>query len=113
MAQLYWDLDGVFTHMAWLLPAWLPLPSFKKRDEAHLRVKEIFYNAIQTRKQSENKEGDMLDSDQLHLQVKFRFFHDIRDYSSIANIEIARIFSSKILVNDLVPSGSPKVKYFK
>ena len=60
MAQLYWDLDGGFTHMAWLLPAWLPLPSFKKRDEAHLRVKEIFYNAIQTRKQTENKEDDML-----------------------------------------------------
>jgi hypothetical protein len=29
VAQLYWDLDGGFTAMAWLLPHWVPLPSFK------------------------------------------------------------------------------------
>ena len=29
MAQLYMDLDGGFTHAAWLLPGWLPLPSFR------------------------------------------------------------------------------------
>ena len=29
MAQLYWDLDGGFTPEAWLLPSWLPLPSFR------------------------------------------------------------------------------------
>lgn len=29
VAQLYADLDGGFTHAAWLLPGWLPLPSFR------------------------------------------------------------------------------------
>lgn len=29
VAQLYADLDGGFTHTAWLLPGWLPLPSFR------------------------------------------------------------------------------------
>ena len=29
VAQLYADLDGGFSHQAWLLPGWLPLPSFK------------------------------------------------------------------------------------
>jgi len=29
VAQLYMDLDGGFTAKAWLLPSWLPLPSFR------------------------------------------------------------------------------------
>ena len=29
VAQLYMDLDGGFSHLAWLLPGWLPLPSFR------------------------------------------------------------------------------------
>ena len=29
LAHLYLDLDGGFTHAAWLLPSWLPLPSFR------------------------------------------------------------------------------------
>lgn len=29
VAQLYTDLDGGFTHAAWLLPHWIPLPSFR------------------------------------------------------------------------------------
>lgn len=60
VAQLYWDLDGGFTQMAWLLPHWLPLPSFRKRDEAHKKVKEIFYKAIQARRESGRTEEDML-----------------------------------------------------
>jgi len=29
VAQLFWDLDGGFTALAWLLPTWVPLPSFQ------------------------------------------------------------------------------------
>ena len=29
VAQLYFDLDGGFSAMAWLLPPWVPLPSFR------------------------------------------------------------------------------------
>ncbi|CAB1320857.1 unnamed protein product [Coregonus sp. 'balchen'] len=39
VAQLYADLDGGFSHAAWLLPGWLPLPSF--RDGRPLNDDEI------------------------------------------------------------------------
>ncbi|KAK7109246.1 lanosterol 14-alpha demethylase-like [Littorina saxatilis] len=60
MARLYMDLDGGFTHEAWLLPGWLPLPSFRKRDRAHQEVKRIFYEVIQQRRDSKEQEEDML-----------------------------------------------------
>ncbi|XP_003222149.1 lanosterol 14-alpha demethylase [Anolis carolinensis] len=60
VAELYADLDGGFTHAAWLLPGWLPLPSFRRRDRAHCKIKAIFYEVIQKRRQSENREDDML-----------------------------------------------------
>lgn len=60
MAQLYMDLDGGFTHAAWLLPGWLPLPSFRKRDRAHQDVKRIFHEVIQQRRNSKKDEDDML-----------------------------------------------------
>uniref|UniRef100_A0A2I2YCS7 Cytochrome P450 family 51 subfamily A member 1 n=1 Tax=Gorilla gorilla gorilla TaxID=9595 RepID=A0A2I2YCS7_GORGO len=50
VAQLYADLDGGFSHAAWLLPGWLPLPSFRRRDRAHQEIKDIFYKAIQKQK---------------------------------------------------------------
>uniref|UniRef100_A0A669D703 Lanosterol 14-alpha demethylase n=1 Tax=Oreochromis niloticus TaxID=8128 RepID=A0A669D703_ORENI len=60
VAQLYADLDGGFTHAAWLLPGWLPLPSFRKRDRAHREIKKIFYKVIQKRRSSEEKADDIL-----------------------------------------------------
>ncbi|KAK7499446.1 hypothetical protein BaRGS_00009421 [Batillaria attramentaria] len=60
MAQLYMDLDGGFTAQAWLLPGWLPLPSFRKRDKAHLEVKRIFHQVIKKRRESDQSEDDML-----------------------------------------------------
>ena len=39
VAKYYWDLDGGFSSMAWLLPGWLPLPSFRsvhKSSRRHL-----------------------------------------------------------------------------
>lgn len=43
VAQLYADLDGGFTHLAWLAPSWIPFPSFLRRDRAHRKIKQIFY----------------------------------------------------------------------
>ncbi|XP_077363808.1 lanosterol 14-alpha demethylase isoform X3 [Festucalex cinctus] len=60
VAQLYADLDGGFSHAAWLLPGWLPLPSFRKRDKAHREIKNIFYKVIQKRRGSEEKVDDIL-----------------------------------------------------
>ena len=50
VAQLYLDLDGGFSQLAWLLPAWLPLPSFKKRDRAHREMKKVFRSVIAKRR---------------------------------------------------------------
>ncbi|XP_048848494.1 lanosterol 14-alpha demethylase isoform X2 [Brienomyrus brachyistius] len=60
VAQLYADLDGGFTHAAWLLPGWLPLPSFRQRDKAHVEIKNIFFRVIQKRRESLEKEDDIL-----------------------------------------------------
>uniref|UniRef100_A0A8C2NDJ8 Lanosterol 14-alpha demethylase n=1 Tax=Capra hircus TaxID=9925 RepID=A0A8C2NDJ8_CAPHI len=60
VAQLYADLDGGFSHAAWLLPGWLPLPSFRRRDRAHREIKNIFYKAIQKRRESGEKIDDIL-----------------------------------------------------
>lgn len=35
VARLYADLDGGFSHAAWLLPSWLPLPSFRSVCAPH------------------------------------------------------------------------------
>ncbi|KAA0709892.1 Lanosterol 14-alpha demethylase [Triplophysa tibetana] len=60
VAQLYADLDGGFTHAAWLLPGWLPLPSFRRRDRAHIEIKKIFYKVIKKRRDAQEKDDDML-----------------------------------------------------
>ncbi|KAF7702602.1 lanosterol 14-alpha demethylase isoform X2 [Silurus meridionalis] len=60
VAQLYTDLDGGFTHAAWLLPHWIPLPSFRQRDRAHIAIKQIFYKVIEKRRRSTEKEDDIL-----------------------------------------------------
>ncbi|XP_061787403.1 lanosterol 14-alpha demethylase [Nerophis lumbriciformis] len=60
VAQLYADLDGGFSHAAWLLPGWLPLPSFRRRDKAHQEIKNIFFKVIQKRRSSGEKMDDIL-----------------------------------------------------
>nr|AEL12458.1 14a demethylase [Strongylocentrotus intermedius] len=59
VAQLYADLDGGFTHLAWLAPSWIPFPSFLRRDRAHRKIKQIFYKAIAKRRET-GVENDML-----------------------------------------------------
>eukprot|EP01134_Creolimax_fragrantissima_P002442 CFRG2442T1 len=55
VAELYHDLDGGFTPAAWLLPGWLPLPSFRTRDAAHIKLKAVFMKVIAERRAA-NKE---------------------------------------------------------
>ena len=57
---MYADLDKGFTPEAWLLPAWLPLPSFRRRDRAHQQMHKIFIAAIEKRRASGDVEEDML-----------------------------------------------------
>jgi sterol 14-demethylase len=60
VAQLYADLDGGFSHLAWLLPGWLPFPSFRKRDRAQVEIKKLFHEVIQKRRNDPNPDDDML-----------------------------------------------------
>ena len=58
MADLFMDLDNGFTHLAWVLPYWLPAV-VPKRDAAHRAIKAQFYKIISRRRKSEPRE-DML-----------------------------------------------------
>ncbi|XP_072029880.1 lanosterol 14-alpha demethylase-like [Amphiura filiformis] len=69
VAQLYADLDGGFTPLAWLFPSWIPFPSFLKRDRAHLEVKKIFYKVIKQRRDSQEEADDML---QILIDSKYK-----------------------------------------
>eukprot|EP00731_Ephydatia_muelleri_P008297 Em0004g635a len=64
VAGLYADLDGGLSHLAWLLPGWLPLPSFRKRDRAREEMYRIFNEILQKRREtpSESDEDDMLNT---------------------------------------------------
>uniref|UniRef100_A0A672Z7N2 Lanosterol 14-alpha demethylase n=1 Tax=Sphaeramia orbicularis TaxID=375764 RepID=A0A672Z7N2_9TELE len=76
VAQLYADLDGGFSHAAWLLPGWLPLPSFRKRDKAHREIKNIFYKVIQKRRKSQEKVDDIL---QTLIDATYKDGHPLND----------------------------------
>ncbi|CAL8396854.1 unnamed protein product [Gadus morhua 'NCC'] len=76
VAQLYCDLDGGFSHEAWLLPSWLPLPSFRKRDRAHREIKSMFFKAIQKRRNSSEKGDDFL---QTLIDATYKDGHTLSD----------------------------------
>uniref|UniRef100_A0A667WQ04 Lanosterol 14-alpha demethylase n=1 Tax=Myripristis murdjan TaxID=586833 RepID=A0A667WQ04_9TELE len=73
VAQLYADLDGGFSHAAWLLPGWLPLPSFRRkciryqRDRAHREIKNIFFkdDILQTLIDATYKDGHPLNDNEI------------------------------------------------
>ncbi|XP_048366814.1 lanosterol 14-alpha demethylase [Sphaerodactylus townsendi] len=91
VAQLYADLDGGFTPAAWLLPQWLPLPSFRRRDRAHREIKAIFYKIIQKRRQSLQSEDDML---QTLLDVTYKDGRPLTD-DEIAGLLIGLLLAGQ------------------
>ncbi|KAI9028573.1 cytochrome P450 [Hyaloraphidium curvatum] len=50
IAQLYHDLDDGFTPVNFLFE-WLPLPSFYKRDAAHMELRKLFMSILRARKE--------------------------------------------------------------
>lgn len=54
VADLYHDLDKGFTPINFLFPN-LPLPSYRKRDEAHIKMRNVFIDVINTRRASGDK----------------------------------------------------------
>ncbi|GAA6033161.1 hypothetical protein JCM8097_002975 [Rhodosporidiobolus ruineniae] len=59
-AELYHDLDGGFTPLNFVFPN-LPLPSYRRRDRAQLKMREFYMSILEKRRQStEEPDLDML-----------------------------------------------------
>lgn len=59
-ASLYHDLDMGFQPINFMLP-WAPLPHNRKRDAAHSKMRDIYFDIIEKRRQSGGEEGsDMI-----------------------------------------------------
>ncbi|KAH8929289.1 cytochrome P450, partial [Atractiella rhizophila] len=56
-AHLYSDLDGGFTPLNFVFPN-LPLPSYKKRDEAHIKMRKFYLNIMEKRRQEGREDTD-------------------------------------------------------
>ena len=50
-AQLYHDLDGGFTPINWVFPN-LPLPSYWKRDAAHIKMRHFYMDIMKKRRET-------------------------------------------------------------
>lgn len=62
VAQLYCDLDKGFTPLNFLFK-WLPLESYRKRDEAHIKMRELFLRIMKDRRErGEMDNSDMMQS---------------------------------------------------
>lgn len=53
VADLYCDLDKGFTPLNFLFPN-LPLPSYRRRDEAHIKMRELFLRIMKNRRTTED-----------------------------------------------------------
>lgn len=60
VAQLLADLDGGFSTKGWLLPYWLPIPSFHKRNQAHRKLVKLFVGIENARCKDGNVHHDDL-----------------------------------------------------
>ncbi|GAA5910199.1 hypothetical protein JCM6882_001770 [Rhodosporidiobolus microsporus] len=59
-AELYHDLDGGFTPLNFVFPN-LPLPSYRRRDRAQLKMREFYISILKKRRESpEEPDLDML-----------------------------------------------------
>lgn len=57
---MYNDLDKGFTPLNFLFPS-LPLPSYRRRDAAHIKMRELFLSIMKQRRSSQNLDSsDML-----------------------------------------------------
>ncbi|KAK0136477.1 Lanosterol 14-alpha demethylase [Merluccius polli] len=91
VAQLYYDLDGGFSHEAWLLPSWVPLPSFRRRDRAHREIKNMFFKAIEKRRTSKERVDDFL---QTLIDATYKDGHSLSD-DEIAGLLIGLLLAGQ------------------
>ncbi|KAK4703068.1 hypothetical protein P7C70_g3147, partial [Phenoliferia sp. Uapishka_3] len=90
-ADLYHDLDGGFTPLNFVFPN-LPLPSYKRRDVAQLKMREFYIGILEKRRLSgEEPDADMLTA--LQSQV-YKTGEPLTD-KQIAHIMIALLMAGQ------------------
>ena len=87
VAKLYHDLDNGFTPIAWLLPSWLPLPSFRTRDVARVELQRRFNDVIEQRRLAQNLYGneDLLET---CMTAKYQRVNDGRAFTNDETVGI-------------------------
>ncbi|KAK9716901.1 Lanosterol 14-alpha-demethylase [Basidiobolus ranarum] len=91
VAHLLHDLDNGFQPINFLFE-WLPLPSYRKRDEAHIKLTNIFLNIIENRRQK----GDMNNEDILQhfMTATYKDGHQMTD-KEVAHMMIALLMAGQ------------------
>jgi len=93
VAKLYDDLDGGFSPQAWFFPAWMPFPSFFKRDAAHAEIKKRFGTVIEERRK--NMDGDHHDLLQTFLTSEYP--KSVNDGRSLNEAEISGLLIALLM----------------
>jgi len=91
VAQLYHDLDGGFTPLNFLFPN-LPLPSYRKRDEAHIKMRNLFMDIIKKRR--ENQDYDHTDLPQTLMEAEYKDGSKMTD-EQVAHMMIAVLMAGQ------------------
>lgn len=99
IAQLYTDLDGGFSHAAWLLPGWLPLPSFRRRDRARQEMEKTFTSVINKRRNSPDEEYE---DDILNFLINTTY----KDGRSLTDSEIAGLLIGLLMAGQHTSSST-------
>ncbi|KAG9283992.1 hypothetical protein G9A89_005499 [Geosiphon pyriformis] len=91
-AQIYHDLDGGFTPINFIFED-LPLPSYKLRDKAHVRMRNFFLDIMNSRREANKTDG----SDIMTYLMKNCFYKDGRPLSDqeTAHIMIALLMAGQ------------------
>ncbi|RDB26125.1 Lanosterol 14-alpha demethylase [Hypsizygus marmoreus] len=90
-SELYNDLDGGFTPLNFLFPN-LPLPSYRRRDRAHVKISEFYVDIIKKRRAGGSQhEPDMIEA---LMQQTYRNGTSLKDHE-IAHIMIALLMAGQ------------------
>lgn len=87
VAQLYYDLDKGFTPLNFLFK-WLPIESFRKRDEAHIKMRNLFLNIMEQRRKRQAA-GESFDNDESSDMMTALMDSEYRDGRKMSDKEVA------------------------
>ncbi|ORX92671.1 14-alpha sterol demethylase Cyp51B [Basidiobolus meristosporus CBS 931.73] len=88
VADIYHDLDNGFQPINFLFN-YLPLPSYRKRDEAHVKMRDLFLRIIQNRR----KTNDMSNQDLLQTFMDAQY----KDGKKMTDKEVAHMMIAVLM----------------